>query len=229
MMRSLWFTVVYALIASVQPAATLAQAPKDPQGDAKSPGQKPVPAAGPGAADKSKAGDAEPAPQGNPEDWMKATLPHEAHQRLQALAGTWSLAVKTPGGPDGKEAESPGKAQFRSVMGGRFVIEEVQTSLGGEPFEWLGIHGFDNGKKKYVSSWIDNMGTGIDSMEGVWDEAGKTLTYTGHVDDPGAGESSKVKWVMNLGPRDRLLVQMFEVDRTGKETKVLEIAGIRSQ
>ena len=33
-------------------------------------------------------------------------------------------------------------------------------------------------KKKFVGSWVDNMGTGIMFSEGTYDPATKTFTYT---------------------------------------------------
>lgn len=32
----------------------------------------------------------------------------------------------------------------------------------------MGIMGYDNAKKKFVSTWIDNLGTGIINMPGEW-------------------------------------------------------------
>ena len=37
----------------------------------------------------------------------------------------------------------------------------------GQPFSGVGIDGYDNLRKKYVTTWIDTMGTGIFSMEGT--------------------------------------------------------------
>ena len=45
-------------------------------------------------------------------------------------------------------------------------------------FKGMGIEGYDNVKKKFVGSWIDNMGTGIMMSEGTYDPATKTFTYT---------------------------------------------------
>ena len=49
-------------------------------------------------------------------------------------------------------------------------------------FKGMGIEGYDNAKKKFVSSWIDNMGTGIQFSEGTYDPATKTFTYTSEIE-----------------------------------------------
>ena len=42
-------------------------------------------------------------------------------------------------------------------------------------FKGMGVEGYDNVKKKFVGSWIDNMGTGIQFSDGTYDPATKTL------------------------------------------------------
>ncbi len=37
------------------------------------------------------------------------------------------------------------------------------------PFHGIGTEGYDNVRKKFMASWIDNMGTGILLMEGTYD------------------------------------------------------------
>ena len=59
------------------------------------------------------------------------------------------------------------------ALGGRFLEERVQSSFMGQPFSGIGYTGYDNVKKKYVSTWMDNMGTMIMVMEGTPDPAGK--------------------------------------------------------
>ena len=49
-------------------------------------------------------------------------------------------------------------------------------------FKGMGVEGYDNVKKKFVSSWIDNMGTGIQFSEGTYDPATKTFTYTSEIE-----------------------------------------------
>ena len=49
-------------------------------------------------------------------------------------------------------------------------------------FKGMAVEGYDNVKKKFVSSWIDNMGTGIQFSEGTYDPASKTFTYTSEME-----------------------------------------------
>ena len=50
------------------------------------------------------------------------------------------------------------------------VVQESMVGL-------MAVEGYDNVKKKFLASWIDNMGTGIMNLEGTYDAATKSLTY----------------------------------------------------
>ncbi len=44
-------------------------------------------------------------------------------------------------------------------------------------FEGMSLMGYDNAKKVFMSSWVDNMGSGIMQMEGTWDPNTKTINF----------------------------------------------------
>ncbi len=48
-------------------------------------------------------------------------------------------------------------------------------------FKGMGIEDYDNVKKKFVGTWVDNMGTGIMMSEGRYDVATKTSRVAGPV------------------------------------------------
>jgi hypothetical protein len=85
----------------------------------------------------------------------------------------------------------------------------------------MAIEGFDNAKKKHVASWIDNMGTGIMSLEGTYDHATKTLTYHAEY-EPMPGMKMKMREVVTMTDNDHHTMEFFE-DRGGKEVKTMQI------
>ena len=68
-------------------------------------------------------------------------------------------------------------------------------------FKGMGIEGYDNVKKKFVGSWVDNMGTGIMTSEGDYDAATKTFTYTGEVEMI-PGMKQKIREVLKVVDKD---------------------------
>lgn len=172
---------------------------------------------------KSDTKDKAPTPA-DMESWMKLASAGEQHKKLDGLVGTWKLLIKYPGE---EGTDSKGTAEFRWVMDGRFLVESTKTDMSGQLFEWMGWHGYDNQKKQYVSVWIDNFGTGIESMTGQFDDAKKTLTYIGEADNPEAGGKVKVKWTIHLESKDRFTVEMREGTGNGHDKTVMQIVATR--
>jgi hypothetical protein len=183
----------------------------------------------PAAAGEKKPSDAEMMAM-----MVEFAKPGENHKRLQELVGTWSYAVKWWMSPDAPPMESTGTTVIRSVMDGRYVISEHTGSMqmpgdNGKmmdmPFKGMSVEGYDNVKKKYVSSWIDNMGTGIMRSEGTYEPATKTLTYLAEYEVM-PGVKTKARQVIKCVDKDHHTMEYFE-DRGGKETKVMEISYAR--
>src|SRR5439155_19296845 len=104
------------------------------------------------------------------------------------INGNWNYKLQYWMNPDPITPPQPskGNATHKSVMAGRYFEMDVsgKKQMPGEDgkmkdiqFKGMAIEGYDNAKKKFVASWIDNMGTGIQSSEGTYDPATKTFTY----------------------------------------------------
>lgn len=159
----------------------------------------------------------------------KLATPGEHHQRLDPLAGTWQLAVKWRNKPEEKWTESKGVAQYRWILGRRFLQEEFKYDVGGEPMEWLGVYGYDNYQKQYTAVWVDNMGTNTEFADGKFDPKTKMLSYTGEQDDPATGGKRKFQWKITIESKDKLRFDSFDQDSQGKYFKNTEIIGVRVQ
>ena len=167
---------------------------------------------------------------------MEMGKPGENHKHLQEMAGTWSYTVKFWMDPDAAPSESSGMAVTRTVMGGRYVISDItgKMQMPGPDgkmmdmeFVGMAIEGYDKAKKKFVSSWIDNMGTGIMNSEGTYDSATKTLTYYAEY-EPMPGMKTKAREALKIPDRDHHTMEFFE-ERGGKEVKTMEIAYTRKK
>jgi hypothetical protein len=94
-------------------------------------------------------------------------------------------------------------------------------------FKGRSTEAYDNAKKKFVSSWIDNMGTGIMLSEGTYDPSTKTFTYHANY-DMAPGVQTKIRETIKVTDKDHHLMEWFE-DRGGKEVKTMEIAYTRKK
>jgi hypothetical protein len=163
---------------------------------------------------------------------MELAKLNENHKMLADLAGTWSYTVKMWMNPDAnaKPEESKGTAVRKSIMEGRFSVMDVTGKMempgpDGKKkemtFKGMGIDGYDNVKKKFVGTWVDNMGTGVMTSEGDYDPATKTFTYTGEYEGI-PGMKQKIREVVKIVDKDHHTFEWFE-DRGGKEAKTMEI------
>src|SRR5262249_46259218 len=93
-----------------------------------------------------------------------------------------------------------------------------------KPFEGTGLLGYDNAKKMFVSTWADNMGTGIMYTEGPWDAASKSIKLTGKMVDPTTGQECSVREVMTFIDDKNQKMEMFVTPAGApKEMKMMEI------
>lgn len=154
--------------------------------------------------------------------WTEYATPSEGHKVLEQLVGNWEYTLKYWSSPDTPPEESTGTNDVKWILGGRFLEMDVNGRSMGQPFEGMGIMGYDNAKKEYVNTWIDSMGTGMMNATGSYDAETKTLTETGSYTDPMAGQQT-FKGVTKFIDEDNVSYEMYISGPEGKETRVMEI------
>jgi hypothetical protein len=163
---------------------------------------------------------------------MELSKPGENHKLLTDLAGNWTYTIKMWMNPDpnAKPEEYKGTAVRKSMMDGRYSVIDVTGKMempgpDGKKkemtFKGMGIDAYDNVKKKFVSSWIDNMGTGIMMSEGTYDPATKTFTYNAEGEFI-PGMKQKIREVIKIVDKNHHSFEWYE-DRGGQEAKTMEI------
>jgi hypothetical protein len=149
------------------------------------------------------------------------------HKEFQRVVGKWNTVMKAYYENPEEPVVSEGTSTFRTIMGGRFLQEMFRSTYNGKPFQGYGITGYDNMKKKYASVWLDNMGTGIMTMQGDYDVKKHTLTETGTTASP-LGEM-KFRAVTHYVDEDHINFTMYMTGPDGKETKGMEVAYTRAK
>lgn len=184
-----------------------------------------------------------PAPQGEmPPEMIEAmqrmeamSKPGEHHQHLQQWIGEWDLVVKFSMGPDGPTDENKMTASSKMIMGGRYVMEkvsgEVMDPMSGKSlaFEGMSMMGFDNYKKQYFSTWIDNMSTGMLEERGTCDGTGKVITTEGKNFDPMINAERPSKSVATIVDADHRTLEMYAPGPDGKMFKQMHISYTRKK
>ncbi len=158
--------------------------------------------------------------------YRELATPGAPHKLLANMAGTWNVRSTCWMEPGSPPVESTGISEQKMILGGRFLHQEYSGEMMGSPFNGIGIVGFDNQTKNYVSTWMDTWGTAIYYFEGSADADGMTITQTCDYDDPVRGP---VKWrsVTRIVDISTMKFEMYTTDRSGKEEKMAEMTYTR--
>lgn len=160
---------------------------------------------------------------------MKAAAPGENHKHLARLAGDWEFTNTMWMAPGQPPMESKGTMHGETLMGGRYTTHHWKGDMMGMPFEGLGTEAYDNMTKKFLSTWIDNMGTSITMSTGTCDDAGKVCTMTGDMADPMSGQTMTTKSVITWADDNHFKNEMYMKDPSGNEMKTMEISATRKK
>jgi uncharacterized protein DUF1579 len=154
----------------------------------------------------------------------KAATPGPQHEILKKLAGDWNATVKMQMDPSQPAETSQSSSTVTTLMDGRYSQEVVSGNMMGQPFSGMGITGYDNVIGKYVSTWIDNMGTGIMTSQGTADAAGKVITWAATMSDPATGKVTKERMVTTITDDNHHTLEMYSTPPGAKkEMKTMTI------
>lgn len=159
--------------------------------------------------------------------WEVYKTPGEEHKMLAENIGKWDGDITMWTDPTQPPQKSKGTSEFESIYDGRYLIGKYTGNMMGMPFSGMDISGFDNAKKVYFTSWIDNMGTGIMYLEGTYDKNSKTFNYAGETVDP-MGNKMNVREVITVIDKDHTKFEMY-MDMGQGEMKSMEISYTRKK
>jgi len=161
--------------------------------------------------------------------YLKLSEPGPEHKKLGMRVGNWKIAGTFYMAPDAPPMKSEASAAIRPILGGRYFRETFKGEYLGQEFTGIGIFGYDKGLKKYFSTWIDSMSTGLMKSEGTADGSGDVITYRGEYFDPMRKEMVKTRYVLTLNSRKTHSSVLFEVADDGSERKIMELIYTRAQ
>lgn len=160
--------------------------------------------------------------------WHTYITPGEPHQMLAKSDGKWKGEVTMWMAPGAAPEKTSIESENKMILGGRFQQSTHKGTMMGMPFEGISVIGYNNAKKTYSSSWVDNMSTGITYMEGTWDNATKSMNLKGRVTDPMTGKDMEVREVFRIIDDNTQLLEMYDT-HDGKEMKSMEIKFTRQR
>jgi len=176
-----------------------------------------------------KAVEDKPAPKPMSEEemqkaWATYMTPTEVHKMLAQSDEEWTGDVTHWMTPKSEPMQSKCTSTNKMIMGGRYQQSDFKGEFMGIPFEGMNLLAFDNAKKVFIITWIDNMGTGMMMMEGTWDEKTKTINFAGKMVDPMTGKYTEAKETFTLVDDNTQVMTMYAPNPDGKGMfKTMEI------
>jgi hypothetical protein len=153
---------------------------------------------------------------------MDYATPGKVHEMIAKSDGAWTFEMTMWQKPGAPPTTTTGTTENKMILGGRYQESVHRAHMMGMEFEGHGLLGYDNAKKIFQSTWVDNMGSGTMLMDGKWDDATKSVTFTGKGYDPTMKKDIEIKQVHKMVDDDHQVVEMYMVNK-GKEFKNMEI------
>jgi hypothetical protein len=147
----------------------------------------------------------------------------EMHKMLARDNGTWKEEVTMWMAPGTEPMKMQATVQSDMLMDGRYQQQIHNGNMMGMPFQGISTTGYDNARKMFVNTWIDNFGTGIMVSEGAYNAKTKSVEFKGMVTDPMmGGKQMPFRQVLTFTDENHQHLEMYMMHE-GKEFKSMEI------
>ena len=156
-------------------------------------------------------------------NWQDYMTPGDVHKMMAKWDGTWNGEVTMWMYPGAPEQKSTSTTVNKMIMNGLYQQNVHTGTMMGMPFNGIGTLAYDIHKKEFMSTWIDNMGSGIMMLKGTWDDATKTITFKGKTTDPGTKSDMDVKETFTVIDDNTQEMKMFMPMPDGKEFQTMNI------
>lgn len=205
--------------------------------DVKKDQSKPAPATQPAAPAGQPAGMPPMSPQ--MEEAMKRMEAYgalnENHAYLKQFEGEWECVSKWWMEQGAAPVENKCTSTAKVSFDGHFLIEKYSGNFSMAenappmPFQGMATMGYDNHRKQFVSTWVDNWVSGVMTEYGSASEGGKIFTFEGENYCCMNDKVCKSKSVYTIVDPNTRKMEMWGPGLDGKVFKVMEMTFTRKK
>jgi Protein of unknown function (DUF1579) len=153
---------------------------------------------------------------------MEYGTPTDVHKMMAKWDGNWDGEVKFWMDPAAPPSVMNVKTVNKMVMNGLYQQATSTGSFSGMPFNGVSMLGYDNHRKVFTTTWVDNMSSGMMILEGTWDDATKSINLKGKMTDPMTRQQMDIREVMKIVDDNTQVMEQY-LTHDGKESKSMEI------
>ncbi|VXB87683.1 conserved hypothetical protein [Flavobacterium sp. 9AF] len=154
--------------------------------------------------------------------WEKHMTPTKTHEIMANDNGRWDEEITFWAHRKSEPNTFKLMVENKMILGGRYQESIHKGLMMGMPFEGKSTLAYDNTAQEYVSTWIDNMGTGIMVMRGQFNPNTKSIHLSGTTIDPLTRKEKKMREIFTYIDNNTQKMEMYDIDFDGKEFKSME-------
>jgi hypothetical protein len=164
----------------------------------------------------------------DPKEGSAQGQPGPVHRAMARYAGEFTTLTKFWMKPGDRPVETKGTAKLRSILGGRFLLEENSGAMLGQPFQGLRLTGYNSATEKFESTWVYTGGTATMSLVGTSKDGGKTVSYTATYEAQ-KGVKTTLYVVTRQIDDDHFTIELFAKTPDGKKGPAFETSYTRKK
>lgn len=168
------------------------------------------------------------AQQENQEAWMKYMQPAQMHHMLKMYNGKFNERVMFWQSPEREPMVMEATATVGMILGDRYQQSIHKGTMMGMPFEGVSTMAYDNAREVFISTWIDNMGTGIMYSEGKFNPENREIELKGYTTDPATKKAVDFRQVIDLRDPNHQVITTYDT-KDGKEYMSMRVEMMRAQ
>ncbi len=161
-------------------------------------------------------------------NWTAFMSPGAEHVILAYENGHWDEEFFFYEAPGAAPKKAHAVCFSEMILGGRYQRSRHKGSIMGMPFEGECISGYDNGRKVFFSTWIDNMGTDMMYSEGQYNAEKRRIEYNSSYTDAKTGVVMHCKQFMTFTDTDHMVLERY-ITHQGEEFMSMAVQFVRKK
>jgi hypothetical protein len=164
----------------------------------------------------------------NPDPWVEYMTPSEIHALFAEYTGSFTMEISMSMGEGQEPAIVNVQSEHTMLLGGRYLEMKQHGTMVGMDYQSIITLGFNNTDKKFALTALTNMGTGILSLLGNWDESTKTATLYGQLTHPVTKNTLNIRQTVSFIDSNTILIENYDRAEDKPEKKTMQYKLIRN-
>lgn len=145
------------------------------------------------------------------------------HAAFKRMAGEWEGRMLTWFEPTRPEDDASINGNIKSLLDGRFVMHEYQSSFKGKSFSGMMIIGYSIATDSFQCAWVDSFHTGTLLMFSESAGSDKLFSALGSYTAPGVPEPWGWRTEITMPDENNLIITAYNITPQGEEAIATEI------